>query len=95
MTCDAIYMNFHCPTLEEAENFARAFFDRELVSTVKIVKDVELFWNDGKETHGTDTVLVVAKTVTRHQDAIEKYILANHSFGTPCIEVVPLSADHC
>ena len=95
MEYEAIYVNFHAPDEKTARSLAEGIFAEGICSTIKLTKNVRLYYPDGDKVDNAETYLITVKSVKRHLDDIEKYILANHPWGTPCIEVIPLVADHC
>jgi len=91
----AIYINIHFPTQKEAKKLAAALLKKKLCGTIKITPNVHLMYTMDEKLEGGDTVLMTIKTTQQHLKDIEAFILKNHSWGTPCIEVFPIITDHC
>jgi uncharacterized protein involved in tolerance to divalent cations len=91
----AIYINIHCPTEDEAKELSRQLLEKKLCGTVKITNKVHLMYVMDENLEGEDTALMTIKTTKRHLQDIQSFVLENHSWGTPCIEVVPLIKDVC
>ncbi len=54
-----------------------------------------MMWMEKEKIQGEDVVIMVLKTTNKNIKDIHTFILENHSWGTPCIEVVPLVNDMC
>jgi len=91
----AIYINVHFPDMDEAKKLGKKLMEKNLCGTIKMTPKVYLMYNDGEKIEGDDTVLMTIKTTKQNQKDIEGFIYENHSWGTPCIEVLPLIMDHC
>jgi uncharacterized protein involved in tolerance to divalent cations len=92
---DPIFVNIPCPTFAEAKKICRALLEKELCGTAKIHEKVHLMYTNSDGVQGEGIVLMTLKTTNTNLAAIHEYILKNHSWGTPCIEVVPLVNDFC
>jgi uncharacterized protein involved in tolerance to divalent cations len=92
---DAVYINIHCPSQKEAKKLSKALLEKKLCGTVKITSDVHLMYIMDEKLEGEDTALMTIKTTTRHVQDIQAFILENHSWGTPCVEIFPLTKDVC
>jgi len=91
---DPIYVNIPCPTKEEGIRLCSDLLKGELCGTAKVQENVHLMYlEDGVQ--GSDVVLLSLKTTRGNLEKIHEYILKNHSWRTPCIEVVPIIADMC
>lgn len=89
-----IYINIPCPTQDEAQKICRELLEQDLCGTAKVYQNVELFFK--KETVDSEVVCIInLKTTNINLPKIHEYILKNHSWGTPCIEVLPLQTDLC
>ena len=89
-----IYINIPCPTTKEAQKICRELLEQDLAGTAKIYPKVELFYL--KETVNSEEVCIInLKTTNANLQKIHEYILKNHSWGTPCIEVLSLQSDLC
>lgn len=94
-TVVAIYINIHCPTVEEAKLLSKAILEKKLAGTIKITPKVHLMYYYEGKFGGDDTALMTIKTTEQHRKDIEAFIYENHSWGTPCVEVFPIINDHC
>ena len=89
-----IYINIPCPTQTEAQKICNELLEQDLAGTAKIYPNVELFYK--KESVDSEVVCIInLKTANINLPKIHEYILKNHSWGTPCIEVLPLQSDLC
>jgi len=95
MDAVAIYINIHCPTAEEAKKLSTGLLDKQWAGTIKITRDVHLMYVMDGKIEVDDTVLMTIKTTKQHLKNIEEFIMKNHSWGTPCVEVFPIITDHC
>jgi len=92
---EIIYVNIPCPTKEEAKKLCDELLKKDLCGTAKIFENTHLMWMEKEKVQGEDVVIMVLKTININIKDIHAYILENHSWGTPCIEVVPLINDLC
>ncbi|HCQ31142.1 TPA: hypothetical protein DIU27_02005 [Candidatus Collierbacteria bacterium] len=91
---DPIIINIPCPTKEEGIRLCAEMLQQELCGTAKIQEGVHLMYvEDGVQ--GSDIVLLSLKTTKSNLEKIHEFILKNHSWGTPCIEVLPMLVDMC
>ena len=91
----AIFVNIPCPSKEEAVKLCTALLEKELCGLVRIYEDVhQMYFMDGK-VDADDIVMMHIKTTQDNLKDIEAYIMKNHSWGTPCVDVVPIITDHC
>lgn len=91
---DPIYINIPCPTKKEAVNLCTEMLKQDLCGTSKIQEGVYLMYPENGVT-GSDIVLISLKSTMINLPKIHEFILKNHSWGTPCIEVVPIIRDMC
>lgn len=91
---DPIYINIPCPTLVEAKSLCTQLLEKELCGTAKIYPQVHLMYFKDK-VEGEDVSIINLKTTNQNLPKIHEFILKNHSWGTPCIEVLPLQNDLC
>ena len=92
---DPIFVNIPCPTKEEGIKLCGEMLKLELCGTAKIQSNVHLMWMEDKSVNGADVVVLSLKTTKINLSKIHEFILKNHSWGTPCIEVVPILTDMC
>jgi len=91
---EAVFVNIPCPTKQEAIALCTGLLEKELCATTKIHESVHLMWND-EGIQGEDVVLITLKTTDVNIPQIHSYIYEHHSWGNPCIEVVPILRDLC
>ncbi len=92
---DPIFVNIPCPTKNEAVKLCRELLQRELCGTAKVHSHVHLMYTNPEGVQGEDVVLITLKTTKKNLADIHEFILKNHSWGTPCIEVVGIISDMC
>ena len=90
-----IFVNIPCPTKKEATELCESLLKQELCATTKIHENVSLMWKDGEEIKNEEVVLITLKTTDVNVVKIHEFIFKNHSWGNPCIEVVPVINDLC
>ncbi len=91
---DPVVINIPCPTKKEAEKLCKEMLEKELCGTAKIMP-IFLMYPGPKGASGEEVVLISLKTTKIKLTDIHEFILKNHSWGTPCIEVMPMVADLC
>lgn len=91
---DPIFVNIPCPTKEEAIKLCGEMLTQDLCGTAKIQENVYLMWMENG-LQGSDIVLMSLKTTKQKLPQINEYILKNHSWVTPCIEVIAIHSDMC
>jgi uncharacterized protein involved in tolerance to divalent cations len=89
-----VYINIPCPTVEEATSLATHLLSHDLAGTAKISPNTTLMYHDGT-TKSEAVAILNLKSTTSHLTDIQTYIYQNHSWGTPCIEVLPILTDMC
>jgi|SaaInlStandDraft_2_1057019.scaffolds.fasta_scaffold359988_2 uncharacterized protein involved in tolerance to divalent cations len=92
---ETVFVNIPCETKKEAEKLCRGLLKKDLCGTAKIFENVHLMWSEKEKIEGEDVVVIVLKTTNKKLADIHAFIFDNHSWGTPCIEVVPLVNDMC
>jgi uncharacterized protein involved in tolerance to divalent cations len=91
---DPIFVNIPCPTKEEGIKLCGEMLKLDLCGTAKVQENVHLMWmENGLEE--ADIVLMSLKTTKQKLPQINEYILKNHSWVTPCIEVIAIHSDMC
>ena len=80
------------PDAEEAERLAHAIVDERLAACVQIMPKMTsvYFWEGGVQKEPEHLLLI--KTLEGKFEALEKFILENHSYDVP--EIVALSSMH-
>jgi uncharacterized protein involved in tolerance to divalent cations len=91
---DPIFVNIPCPTKEEGIKLCGEMLKLDLCGTAKVQENVHLMWMENG-LQGSDIVLISLKTTKQDLSKIQEFILKNHSWGTPCIEAVPIVNDSC
>ena len=80
------------PDLKTARALVMAARKAKLIACANIIPKIEShYWWQGKIESGTE-VLMVLKTQKSKMAALEKLVLAKHSYDTPEFLVLPLSA---
>lgn len=92
---DPVFVNIPCPTKAEAVKLCDQLLKKELCGTAKIHENIHLMYTNLGGVQGDDVVLITLKTIRKNLADIHEFILKNHSWGTPCIEVVPIISDMC
>lgn len=92
---DPIYINIPCPTKEEGISLCKKMLALDLCGTAKVQPDVHLMWKENEEVKEDEVVIIILKTTNVNLPKIQEFILKNHSWGTPCIEVLTLQTDMC
>jgi uncharacterized protein involved in tolerance to divalent cations len=92
---ETIFVNIPCPTKKEAKKLCSGLLKKNLCGTAKIFENTHMMWMEKDKIQGEDVVIMVLKTTSKNLMDIHAFILENHSWGTPCIEVVPLVNDMC
>lgn len=91
---EAIFVNIPCPTKAEAQQLCKQLLEQDLCATAKIHENVHLMYKDD-DVQSDEIVLITLKTTDAQIEQIHQFIFANHSWGDPCIEVVPILRDLC
>ncbi|HBD02402.1 MAG: CutA1 divalent ion tolerance protein [Microgenomates group bacterium GW2011_GWC1_46_16] len=90
-----VFINIPCPTKEEAIKLCTGLLEQELCVTTKIYEHVRLMWLEEKKITGDDVVIMTLKTTDINIPKIHRYMAEHHSWGNPCVEVIPIIADLC
>lgn len=87
-----VYMT--AASLEEAQRIARHVVEHRLAAGVNILPSVfSLYHWQGVVEETTETVCIF-KTVEDRFEALRKAIVSLHSYDTPCVVALPISAGH-
>jgi periplasmic divalent cation tolerance protein len=79
------------PDLKTGRKLARAALEARLIACANLIPRIEShYWWQGKIETGAE-VLLVLKTTTSRLAALEKLIVAKHSYDTPEFVVLPIS----
>ena len=80
------------PNLKSARALARAALSSRLIACANLIPKIEShYWWQEKIEYGQE-VLLVMKTLKSKLTALEKLIMANHSYQTPEFLVLPVKA---
>jgi uncharacterized protein involved in tolerance to divalent cations len=90
-----VFVNIPCPTKKEAKKLCGELLAKKLCGTAKIFEKTSLMWFEKNKVQEDEVVVMVLKTANQNVPKIHEFIFKNHSWGTPCIEVVPLENDLC
>lgn len=93
MDTEIVLVNIPCPTKKEAVKLCAQMIDKDLCGTAKITA-MHLMYKDEK-VEENEAFLMSLKTTKQKLMDIHEFILKNHSWGTPCIEVMPIVNDMC
>ena len=80
------------PKLTVARKLARGILKNRLAACANLVSGVEShYWWEGKICHDAE-ILMVMKTSKAKLKALEKFVLAEHSYDTPEFLVLPIDS---
>lgn len=79
------------PNLTEAESLAEKIVAEKLAACVQILPEMKSFYFWENEIQKEPEHLLLIKTLPEKFDALEKFILENHSYSVP--EIVALPAE--
>lgn len=91
---DPIFVTIPCPTKIEGIKLCSEMLQLDLCGTAKVYDQVTLLYKTDS-VQLDDVVVLSLKTTQINLPKIHEFILKNHSWGTPCIEVVPILTDMC
>jgi periplasmic divalent cation tolerance protein len=78
------------PSIEEAESLAEKLVTEKLAACVQVLPQMRSFYFWQGEVQKEGECLLLIKTLPAKYDAVEAFILANHSYSVP--EIVALDA---
>lgn len=88
---DAILVLTTTGSRDEAAAIAASLVESRLAACVQIVSEIESFYRwEGRVAHESEW-LVLCKSTAGRYDALERAILAAHSYATPEIVAVPIT----
>ena len=78
--------------IEEAREISQGLLEEGLIACASIVQPVESWfvWKEAIET--VQEVQLIIKTVKEQYEAVEKWIVANHSYEVPEIIALPVGS---
>ena len=79
-----------CKDLDEAKSIGRHLLEKHLAACVNMFPIESAYWWEGAIVEDREAVLI-AKTVANRCDALERHVLALHSYSVPCILRLPVS----
>ncbi len=82
-----------CKDTDEAKQIGNILLSNRLVACVNVFPHMEslYFWPPGTDTiENSQEAVLLCKTVHNNWDAIEKIVLATHSYENPAILELPL-----
>lgn len=83
-----------CNDQEEAKTIASSLLENGLIACANILANHTAVYKwDGKVNTDAETGMLL-KTQSDLYDAVEKHILEQHSYDTPCIVKIPLDGGH-
>ena len=80
------------PTIATARELVRDLLRQRLVACVNIVPGIESHYKWQGEVRQDAEVLMIMKTTQDRVDALRAWIEANHSYSTPELVVMPVTA---
>jgi uncharacterized protein involved in tolerance to divalent cations len=92
---DPIFVNIPCPTKKEGIKLCGEMLKLDLCGTAKVMDGVHLMWMELDKVSNAEVVLLSLKTTKINLPKIHEFIINNHSWKTPCIEVIPILTDMC
>ena len=85
-----IYITF--PNEDEARKVSRYLIEKRLIACVNMHPISSLYWWEGKIADEKEWV-VIAKTRSENWETVNKKVEELHSYTTPCITRIPVSAN--
>lgn len=82
-----VYSTF--PNKKEAKKIGEGLVKKKLAGCVNIFPVESIFWWKGKMEKEREFAAII-KTKKKNFKKVEKFILENHSYDTPCIIEIPL-----
>jgi len=92
MAIDAIVVFMTAPHAEEAGRIAETLVEKRLAACVQILPEMQSIYRWQGKIEREREVLLIAKTGSSKFDELEKEVRALHSYDTPEIVAVPLTA---
>jgi len=89
---EAIVVFMTAGSAEEARRIAQQLVETRLAACVQVLPEIESIYRWQGEVQREKEVLMLAKTSREQFDELEKSVRAIHSYDTPEIVAVPVSA---
>lgn len=83
-----VYSTF--PNKKEAKEIGEKLIRKKLAACINIFPIESIYFWKNKVTKGKEVVTII-KTQKKNFKKIEKFILKNHSYDTPCILEIPIN----
>jgi periplasmic divalent cation tolerance protein len=80
-----------CPNKEEAEELARRLVEKKMVACIQLSEISSFYRWDGLIHHAEPEIRLLMKTDKVLYDAVERFILENHSYDIPQIVQIPIA----
>ncbi|MGQ9674980.1 MAG: divalent-cation tolerance protein CutA [Chloroflexota bacterium] len=85
MTDDSVVLAYIvCKDVAEAKAIGRHLLEQRLVACVNIFPIQSAHWWEGQIVEDEEAVLI-AKTVNRNFETVQRAVLARHSYTVPCV----------
>ena len=91
-TQNAIVVFITAPTTEEASRLADVIVEQRLAACVQILPEMQSVYHWAGSIERQTEILLIVKTIASKFDALEKTVREIHSYETPEIVAVPMSA---
>ena len=91
-TSQPIVVVMTAATAEEAERIAEALVERRLAACVQVLPEIRSVYRWKGEVARDTEVLLLAKTIRAKFDKLEQAVRAIHSYETPEIVALPVTA---
>lgn len=89
---EAIVVLITTPNTDEAAQLAEMLVERNLAACAQILPEIESVYRWQGKTERQKEVLVIAKTTKSNFEKLEREVRAIHSYETPEIVALPLTA---
>ena len=89
---EAIVVLMTAPTTGEASEIARMLVAERLAACVQILPEIQSIYRWQGEVQNEKEVLLLAKTIASRFDELESKVRAMHSYETPEIIALPVTA---
>jgi periplasmic divalent cation tolerance protein len=91
-TQNAIVVFITAPTTEEATRLADVIIENRLAACVQILPEMQSVYHWAGNIERQKEILLIVKTIASKFDALEKAVREIHSYETPEIVAVPMTA---
>ena len=91
---DLLMVYITCDSVKQANQIGRHLLEKRLCGCINIFPDMKpIFWwppKAGKIDESKEVVLI-AKTLEKKYQALEKEVIKIHTYDTPCIIAIPVA----